>query len=148
MDAAYWFRVVRPTISQEPCMLGFWNFIYGFLMEKSLHTFFFFFVCFFFFCFCFFLFSFFFLVRVISFPGVLPLWKNQNELCCMPYLMNILFEIWYMDSSWKKQLTRIFSCPSYLPFWRYARLKTSEWNLVSKISRKLFKLGAWILVSW
>ena len=38
VDRAYWFRVVRvcvrASIRQEPCMLGFWNFIYGFLMEK------------------------------------------------------------------------------------------------------------------
>ena len=40
-----------------------------------------------------------------------------------------------------------FSCPSYLPFWSYAPLKKSEWNLVSKISGKLFELGAWNLVS-
>ena len=25
---------VRASVRQEPCMLGFWNFIYGFLMEK------------------------------------------------------------------------------------------------------------------
>ena len=31
---------VRPSV-QEPCMVGFWNFIYGFLMEKYLtHVFF------------------------------------------------------------------------------------------------------------
>ena len=30
----------------------------------------------------------FFLVRVISLSGVMPLWKNQNEIWCMPYLMN------------------------------------------------------------
>ena len=41
-----------------------------------------------------------------------------------------------------------FSCPSYLPFWSYAPLKKSDWNLVSKISWKLFELGAWNLVSW
>ena len=29
-----------------------------------------------------------FLVRVISLSGVTPLWKNQNEIWCMPYLMN------------------------------------------------------------
>ena len=54
---------------QEPCMLGFWNFIYGFLMEKYLTYIFF-------------------LVRVISLSGVMPLWKNLNEIWCMPYLMN------------------------------------------------------------
>ena len=32
--------------------------------------------------------TFFFLVRVISLSGVMPLWKNQNEIWCMPYLMN------------------------------------------------------------
>ena len=47
------------TITYEPCMLGFWNFIYGFLMENSWPTFFF-------------------LVRVISLSGIMPLWKNQN----------------------------------------------------------------------
>ena len=35
----------------------------------------------------------------------------------------------------------VFSCPSYLPFWSYAPLKKSEWNLVSKISQKVFELG-------
>ena len=29
-----------------------------------------------------------------------------------------------------------FSCPSYLPFWSYAPLKKSVWNLISKISLK------------
>ena len=41
-----------------------------------------------------------------------------------------------------------FSCLGYLPFWSYAPLKNSEWNLVSKISRKVFELGTWNLVSW
>ena len=54
---------------QERCMLGFWNFIYGFLMENYLtHVFF--------------------LDRVISLSWVMPLWKNLNEIWCMPYLMN------------------------------------------------------------
>ena len=43
--------------------------------------------------------------------------------------------------------THFFSCPSYLPFLSYAPLKNSKWNLVSKISRKVFELGAWNLVS-
>ena len=41
-----------------------------------------------------------------------------------------------------------FSCLSYLPFWSYAPLQKSEWSLVSQISRKLFELGTWNLVSW
>ena len=47
VDGAYWFRVVCVCVRlsvhtsvrmsvQEPCMLGFWNFIYGFFMEKYL----------------------------------------------------------------------------------------------------------------
>ena len=44
VEGAYWFPVVHPcvhlrhflmhAISYEPSMLGFRNFIYGFLMEK------------------------------------------------------------------------------------------------------------------
>ena len=44
--------------------------------------------------------------------------------------------------------TCYFSCPSYLPFWSYAPLKKSEWNLVSKISQKVYELRVWNLVSW
>ena len=29
-----------------------------------------------------------FLVRIVSLSGVMPLWKNLNEIWCMPYLMN------------------------------------------------------------
>ena len=54
-------RNLMHAISYEPCMLGFWNFIYGFLMEKQLTRIFF-------------------LVRVISLSGVIPLWKNLNEI--------------------------------------------------------------------
>ena len=67
VNRTYWFRAVRPFVHQEPCLLGFWNFIYGFLMENNWHTF-------------------------------------------------------------------LFSCPSYLPFWRYAPLKKSVWNLMYAIS--------------
>ena len=61
------------AISYEPCMLGFWNFIYGFLMEKKLT--------------CIFL-----LVRVTSLSGVMPLWKNQNEILSARYLGKV-FEL-------------------------------------------------------
>ena len=60
---------MRPSV-QEPCKLGFWSFMYGFLMEKYL-------TCFF-------------LVRVISLFGVMPPWKSPNEIWCMPYLLNRL----------------------------------------------------------
>ena len=49
------------------CMLGFWNFMYRFLMEKYLtHIFF--------------------LVQVIFLSGVMPLWKIQNEILSASYL--------------------------------------------------------------
>ena len=59
------------AISYEPRMLGFWNFIYGFLMEKKL-------TCNFF------------LVRVISLSGVMPLWKIQNEIFSARYFEQCL----------------------------------------------------------
>ena len=59
------------AISYEPCKLGFWNFMYGFLMEKKLTS-----ICF--------------LVRVTSLSGVMPLWKNQNEMLSVRYLEKCL----------------------------------------------------------
>ena len=59
---------------------------------------------------------------------------------------NLKFHIWIPHG--KIADPYFFSCPNYLPFWSYGPLKKSEWNLVSKISRKVFKLGAWNLVSW
>ena len=80
-----------------------------------------------------------------------------------------------MDTSWKSSRPIFFSCPSCLPFWSYAPLKKNQngillarylekylsrglnlsqltevghFKIVSKISRKLFKLGAWNLASW
>ena len=37
--------------------------------------------------------------------------------------------------------TRLFSCPSYLPFWSYAPSKKSKRNLMYAISYELFTLG-------
>ena len=141
---------VCPSV-QEPCMLGLWNFIYGFLMENNLkHVFF--------------------LVRVISLSGVMPFWKNPNEIWCMPCLMNLAcFEevggaYWFqvvrlsarqepcMLGFWnfiygflmEKYLTHVFfSCPSHLPFWSYAPLKKSERNLMHAISYEPCMLGFW-----
>ena len=93
-----------------------------------------------------------FIVRVISLSGVMPLWKHQNEIWCMPYLVKpCMLGFWnfiYIDSSWKNSWPVCFYCPGYLPFWSYAPLKKSDWNLVSKISRKVSELGACNLVSW
>ena len=122
----------HPSI-QEPCMLGFWSFMYGFLMEKYLtHIFF-------------------------SCPSYLPFWnydllnkiRMTSDACHILWTVHarvLKFHIWIPHG--KIADPYIFSCPSYLPFWSYAHLKKSEWNLVSKISRKIFELGAWNLVSW
>ena len=93
----------------------------------------------------------FFLVRVISLSGVIPLWEIRMKCAAWHTLRTVhtrvlKFHIWI--SHGKISDPYFFSCPSYLPFWSYAPLKKSEWNLVSKISQKLFKLGNWNLVSW
>ena len=134
VDGAYWFRVVRPSVHKEPCLLGFWNFIYGFLMENRCHTFFFFFLselsAFLELCpfekirmksdACHILWTvharvlkfhigiphgkiadlYFFLVRVISLSGVMPLWKNQNEILSARYLEKYLSQGAWNLVSW------------------------------------------------
>ena len=69
------------AISNEPCMLGFWNFIYAFLMEK--------------------------------------------------------------------QLTHIFSCPSYLPFWSYSPfekigMKSDTSHILWTVHARVLKFHIWI----
>ena len=47
--------------------------------------------------------------------------------------------------------THTISCPSYLPFWSYALLKKSEWNLMHAISYEPYMLGIWNFIygsSW
>ena len=56
------------------------------------------------------------------------------------------FRIWIPHG--KIAVPYVFSCLSYIPFRSYTPLKKSEWNLVSKVSGKVFELGAWNLVSW
>ena len=123
VDGAYWFWVVHASVRQESCMLGFWTFEHILIPHGKIVD-----TCFF--------------VLVISLSGIMPLWKNQNKIWCMPYEPCMLFEISYMDSSWKNSWPVFFSCSSYLPFWSYAPLKKSEWNLVSKISRKVFETSS------
>ena len=127
---------VRPSVraSVHPCMLGFWNFIYGFLMEKCLtHVFF-------------------------SCPSYLPFWsyapsnkiRMKSDACHILWTVHarvLKFDIWIPHGKIADPIC-FFFCPNYLPFWSYAPLKKSEWNLVSKISQKVFELGAWNLVSW
>ena len=146
---AYWFRVVRPSVRasvhQNPSMLGFWNFIYGFLKtwKNSWRTFFFFFL---FVCFVLF-----FLSELSPFLVLCPFEKiwMKSDACHILRSVHarvLKFHKWIRHG--KIADPYFFSCPSYLPFWSYAPLKTSEWLLVSKISPNVFELGAWNLISW
>ena len=63
-------RNLMHAISYELCMLGFWNFIYRFLMEKIADPYYF-------------------LVRVISPSRVMPLWKKLNEILSARYLEKV-----------------------------------------------------------
>ena len=67
------------AISYEPCMLGFWNFIYGFLIEKVTDPYFF-------------------LGGVISYSEIMPLWKNQNEILSARDLENFALRAWNLVS--------------------------------------------------
>ena len=79
-------------------------------------------------------------VRVVR-PSVRD--SVRHAFLCIPYLMNRAckgFEISYVASSWTNSWSAVFG-PSYVPFRSYAPLKKSEWNLISKLSRNVFKLG-------
>ena len=67
---AYWFRVVLSSKNMHARLLKFHIWIpHGKIAGTR------------FFCF-------FFLDWVIFLSGAMPLWKNRNEILCMPYLMN------------------------------------------------------------
>ena len=71
-------------------------------------------------------------------------WNLMHAISYEPYMLGFWHFIY--GFSMEKYWPFFFSCPSYLPFWSYALLKKkSEWNLVSKISRKVFKPRAWNL---
>ena len=77
---------------------------------------------------------------------VLPCVSICLSLCSKKFKARVLkFHI--LIPHQKKTDPYIPSCSNYLPLWRYALFKGSECNVVSKISRKLLKLGASNLVS-
>ena len=90
-------------------------------------------------------------------PSYLPFWsyarlnkiQMKSDACHILWTVHarvLKFHIWIAQG--KIADTYFVSCPSYLPFWSYAPLKQSELKLVGKISRKVFELGAWNLISW
>ena len=76
------------AISYDPCMLGFWNFIYMYSSWNNSWLVFF-------------------LVRVLSLSEVRPLWKNQNEILSARYLKKV-FELgaWNLVS-YKGMMSRL-----------------------------------------
>ena len=121
-----------PSVHQKPCMLGFWNSYMDSSWKNSWRTFFF-------------------LVRVISLSRVVCTFENiqmKSDACHILWTVParvLKFHIWIPHGKIADRY--FFSCPSYLLFWSYAPLKKTERNLVSKISRNVFELGAWNLVS-
>ena len=94
--------------------------------------------------------SFIFLVWVISLSGVMPLWKKirmKYDACHILRTVHawvLKCHIWIPHGKIADLyffLVELFPCLELCPF------EKSEWNLVSKISRKEFELGAWNLVS-
>ena len=95
--------------------------------------------------------NFFFLSELSPFLELCPFEKikMKSDACHILWTVHarvLKFHIWIPHG--KIADPYFFSCLSYLPFWSYAPLKKPEWNLVSKISWKVFELGAWNLVSW
>ena len=129
VDGAYRFRVVA-SVWPEPCMLGFWNFIYGFLTEKYLT-------------------HFFFLVQVISFSGVmLPLKKSDWNLMhaisyepCMLGFWNFVYGF-LMET----QLTSIFFLSKLSPFLELCPFEKNQNGILS--ARYLEKYLSQGLETW
>ena len=94
---------------------------------------------------------FFFLLQVISLSRVTLLWENQNEILSARYFVKYLswgLETWSADKGWwVDYLTEIWKknhlFSRVMALWKFGHFK-----LASKISRKVFELGAWNLVSW
>ena len=116
------FRLsVHPSVRQEPCMLGFWNSIYGFLMKKYLtHVFF-------------------------SCPSYLPFWsyaplnkiRMKSDACHIlwtVYARVLKFHIWISHGKIADRM--FFSCPSYLPFRSYALWKNQNEILSARYLEK------------
>ena len=135
---AYWFRVMHPCV--RPCIHSsktmnarVLKFHIWIPQGKIVDT------------------CFFFLSELFPFLELSPFEKIRMEsdachILWTVYARVLKFHIWIPHG--KIADLYFFSCPSYLPFWSYAPLKKSEWNLVSKISRKVFELGAWNMLSW
>ena len=131
VDGAYWFRVVHASVRSRTVharVLKFHIWIpHGKIFDAL-----------------------FFLAGVISLSELCPFGKlkTKSDACHILWTVHarvLKFHMWIPHG--KIADPYFFSYPSYLPFWSYAPFKKSAWNLVIKISRNVFELGAWNLVS-
>ena len=108
------------------------------------------FFLFFFFLFFFFVFFCFILSELSPFLELYPFGKirMKSDVCHILRTVHARVLKVHARIPHRKNWPVFFSCPSYLPSWSYAPLKKSEWNLVIKMSWKVFKLETWNLVSW
>ena len=95
---------------------------------------------------------FFFLVWVISLSGVMPFWKNQNEIWCMPYLMNhacqgrvLKFHIWIPHRKTADPFFFLSRLSPFLKLWPFEKISMKS---CQQDIQKLFELGVWNFVSW
>ena len=108
------------SVRQKPCILRFWNFIYGFLMEKYLaHIF----SC----------------LSYLPFWSYVPLKKIRMKSVARHILWTVharvlKFHIWTSIFF----LVRVISLSGVMPLW----IK-SEWNLMHAISYEPYMLGLW-----
>ena len=136
VDRAYWFRVVCASVclcvrSSKIVHARVLKFHIWIPHGKIVDARFFFFFFFFFSC-----------------PSYLPFWsyaplkkkkRMKSDACHILRTVHARvskFHVWIPHGIIADP--QLFFCPSYLPFWSYAPFKKSEWNLVSKISRKVF----------
>ena len=93
--------------------------IYGFLMEKYLtHIFF--------------------LVQVITLSGIMPLWKNQNDIWCLPWTVHariLKFHIWICSLAWAFAIrlsNKYYNLMSWLIYTLKCSLKSLDFSSNNK----------------
>ena len=119
------FRLSVCQSVQEPCMLGFWNFMYGFLMEKYLtHVFF--------------------LVKLSPFLELWPFEKiwTKSDACHILRTLHtrvLKFQIWIPHG--KMADTYYFSCPRELCPFEKISMKSCQQDISKSIWARGLKLG-------
>ena len=134
VDGEYWFRVVRPSVRSSRIVharvLKFHIWIpHGKIFDTRF---------------------FFFLSELSPFLELCPFEKirTKSDACHILWTVHarvLKFHKWVPHGKIADPyflLVRVISVSGVMPLW-----KKSAWNLVSKISRKVFELGAWNLVS-